>query len=142
MSHTIRPLTVGLCLLALTACVGPLERGSEGRPQEGGSTTTDTPTAEPGTAAVVSLIEQSRLAYEQGDYNSAIASAERGLRIDRREPEFYLVLAQCYLELARPVQAQQFALQGLRHTPPDSRLYQALEMVKVQSSQNNSTLRF
>lgn len=135
MRYPIRALWAGIGLTMLAACVGPLER----EPDEAPATDQE---QDPGTAAVISLIEQSRLAYEHGDYNSAIQSAERGLRIDRREPELYLVLAQSYLELARPAQAEQFAQQGLRHSLPDSRLYQALEDVKRQSTQNDNTLRF
>jgi len=135
--YPIRALWAGIGLALLTACVGPLERDAEEASEPAEEQAQD-----PGTAAVISLVEQSRLAYEHGDYNSAIQSAERGLRIDRREPELYLVLAQSYLALARPAQAEQFAQQGLRHSLPDSRLYQALEAVKRESAQNNNTLRF
>lgn len=129
-------LAGSLCLLLLTACVGPLERPSED--------TDPGPSVDTGAAAVISLIDQARQAYEQGEYNAAIAIAERGLRIDRREPELYLLLAQSYLQLARPDQARQFAQQGLRYSPPDSHLYQALEAVSSHSSQshNQGTLRF
>lgn len=136
----IRPLLLGIGLLALSACVGPLEREPDQPAPSDGSEQPSQP--DPGGAAVLSLIEQSRLALQHGDYNSAIAAAERGLRIDRREPELYLVLAQSYLELGQAAQAEQFAGRGLRHTPPDSRLYQALELIKEQSSQNNGSLRF
>jgi len=137
LRYPIQALWAGIGLIILTGCVGPFER----EPDEASDPATEQ-TQDSGTAAVISLVEQSRLAYEHGDYNSAIQSAERGLRIDRREPEFYLVLAQSYLELAQPAQAEQFARQGLRHSLPDSHLYQALEEVKQKSAQNNNTLRF
>lgn len=136
MHYPTRALWAALGLIVLTACVGPLERESDEASAPADQA------QDPGTAAVISLIEQSRLAYEHGDYNNAIQAAERGLRIDRREPELYLVLAQSYLELAQPAQATQFAQQGLRHSLPDSRLYQALEDVKRRSEQNSNTLRF
>ncbi|WP_341939455.1 tetratricopeptide repeat protein [Marinimicrobium sp. C2-29] len=136
--RTISPIraTVLCLLLGLTACVGPLERPED-------DTTAEEPSTDSGTAAVVSLIDQARLAYERGEYDVAIAVAERGLRIDRREPELYLLLAQSYLHLARPKRAGQFAQQGMRYSPPNSPLYQALEAVKRDSSSNDpNTLRF
>lgn len=135
---TISPIRACvLCLLlGLTACVGPLERPED-------DTTAEEPSTDSGTAAVVSLIDQARLAYERGEYDVAIAVAERGLRIDRREPELYLLLAQSYQHLARPDRAGQFAQQGMRYTPPNSPLYQALEAVKRDSSSDDpNTLRF
>lgn len=133
MNTLFRLAVVTALTLALAACVGPLERTDQDA--EG-------PKVDSGAAAVVSLIDQSRLAYEEGNYQGAIAAAERGLRIDRREPELYLVLAQSYLDLSQPEQARQFADQGLRHSPPDSRLYQALEEVRKRASQRTGTLRF
>lgn len=132
MNAAFRLAAVTALALVMTACVGPLDRTEE---PEG-------PQVDTRAAAVVSLIDQSRLAYEQGDYMGAIATAERGLRIDRREPELYLVLAQSYLDLAQMEQARQFAEQGLRHSPPDSHLYQALEAVRGRAMQSTGTLRF
>lgn len=64
--------------------------------------------------AVQSLTDQAREQYNAHNYQTAIATAERGLRIDRRAPELYLVLAQSYLQLAMYSQAEQFVQQGLR----------------------------
>lgn len=132
MNAGFRLAAITTLTLAISACVGPLDRSGE--PQG--------PQVDTQAAAVVSLIDQARLAYEQGDYMGAVAAAERGLRIDRREPELYLVLAQSYLDLAQAEQARQFAEQGLRHSPPDSRLYQALESVRSRAAQSTGTLRF
>lgn len=79
--------------------------------------------------AVVSLINQSRAQYNARNYQAAIATAERGLRIDRRSAELYLLLAQSYVQLARPQQAEQFAQQGLRYSIAGSSIAQALQRV-------------
>lgn len=127
---TKRPILLWPLLLLLSACAGPLIQP----PAEEDRSETQAPTAEKepastperGSSAVASLTQTARNAYQSGDYTSAIASAERGLRIDRREPELYLLLAQSYLALARPAQAEQFARQGLRHSGSDTWVSQAL----------------
>jgi tetratricopeptide (TPR) repeat protein len=78
------------------------------------------PPAPSSNGAVTSLITQARSLYDQQDYQSAIATAERGLRIDRRSADLYLVLAQSYLQLALPQKAQMFVQQGLRYAPQGS----------------------
>ena len=55
--------------------------------------------------------------------------AERGLRIDRRASELYLVLAQSYLQLAMPQQAEQFVQQGLRFAQSGSSVAESLMRV-------------
>lgn len=132
MNSFTRIWLLGAGALVLTACVAPMD----------GQDQTDKPAVDSGAAAVISLIDQARMAYQQGDFEAAIATAERGLRIDRREPEFYLVLAQSYMSLSKPEQARQFAQQGLRFSPPDSHLYQALETVHNRASQRTGTLVF
>lgn len=122
-----------ILILALAGCAGPLVR--EAPPEEEAQ-------PEPGMAAIQSLVHQARLEYGEGDYQGAIAAAERGLRIDRREPELYLLLAQSYLALARPQQADEFARQGLRFSSPDSVLHQALKAVREQTHTSGPTLTF
>ncbi|MDQ2077647.1 tetratricopeptide repeat protein [Marinimicrobium sp. ABcell2] len=135
MRNTLRVIFC-LAMLVLAGCVGPLVQESEA-PTEA---VEQTPERNP---AVDGLIEQAGLAYQAGDYQGAIASAERGLRIDRREPALYLLLAQSYLELARPRQADEFARQGLRYSAPGSVLFDALEAVRAESNQSNGpTLTF
>lgn len=135
MFNTVRALA-GLILLLLAGCAGPMIQSPE--PQE--ETVEWVPERNP---AVDGLIEQAGLAYQTGDYQGAIASAERGLRIDRREPALYLLLARSYLELAQPRQADEFARQGLRYTTPGTVLFEALETIRTESSQNNGpTLTF
>lgn len=100
----------------------------------------DDPASGSATAAVVSLVDEARLAHDQGDYEAAIAVAERGLRIDRREPELYLIMAQSYLALDRSGKSAQFARQGMRHCPPDSHLYQALETTLSRAEDSSSNI--
>lgn len=126
-----RPILLWPLLLLLSACAGPLQQPSA----ESDRSETEVPapdqdsdaTFERGSSAVSSLIQAARSAYQTGDYTGAIASAERGLRIDRREPELYLLLAQSYLAQARPAQAEQFARQGLRHSSSGTWVSQALQ---------------
>jgi Tfp pilus assembly protein PilF len=65
--------------------------------------------------AVDRLLQDSRSQLAARDWQAAIASAERGLRIDRREAELYLLLAQAYHGLGDLDRSVQFARQGLRH---------------------------
>ncbi|HEY7886310.1 MAG TPA: tetratricopeptide repeat protein, partial [Cellvibrionaceae bacterium] len=66
--------------------------------------------------AVDSLLQQAEAEYQRGNYERAIATAERALRIDRRNGAIYLLLAQSYWQQALPVQSEQFARQGLRYS--------------------------
>lgn len=80
--------------------------------------------------AVTSLTNQARAQYNTRDYQAAIATAERGLRIDRRSPELYLIIAQSYVQLAMPQRAEQFVQQGLRYSQAGSAVADALLRVK------------
>lgn len=125
-----------ILLLLLAGCAAPQVRESS------------VPEAEPGaelptrSAAVTGLLDQGVVAFQSGDYQGAIASAERGLRIDRRDPELYLLLARSYLALARPGQADEFARQGLRYSEPGSLPHRALEAVREQVQGSAPTLTF
>lgn len=135
MLNTVRAL-LSLTLLLLAGCVGPMMQSPE--PQE--ETVEWVPERNP---AVDGLIEQAGLAYQSGDYQGAIANAERGLRIDRREPALYLLLARSYMELAQPRQADEFARQGLRYTTPGTVLFDALDTLRTESNPSNGpTLTF
>lgn len=70
--------------------------------------------------AVESLIRQARAQYQSQNYQGAIAIAERGLRIDRRSADLYLLLAQSYMQLALPQKAKMFVQQGLRYAQQGS----------------------
>ncbi len=80
--------------------------------------------------AIASLAAQSRAQYQAKNYQAAIATAERGLRIDRRAPELYLVLAQSYMQLANTPLAQQFVQQGIRYAQAGSDVAQKLLKIK------------
>lgn len=82
------------------------------------------------SGALGSLVSQAQAAYKAGNYQTAISTAERGLRIDRRAPALYLVMAQSYLALNQPTQAAQFANQGLRFSQSGSAEARALEKVR------------
>lgn len=81
------------------------------------------PTAKPAAAVSIatdSLTGVARAQYSAKQYQSAIATAERGLRIDRRAAPLYLVLAQSYMQLQMPEKAMNFVQQGLRYAVPES----------------------
>lgn len=73
-----------------------------------------TPAAPP-VQALSQMLQDSRAQVDARNWQGAIVSAERGLRIDRREPELYLLLAKSYWALAELDRARQFARQGLRY---------------------------
>lgn len=80
--------------------------------------------------AAQSLARQARQQYLSQDYQGAIATAERGLRIERRAADLYLVLAQSYVQLALPEKAKMFVQQGLRFAAPGSDTAQGLTRVQ------------
>ena len=73
------------------------------------------------------LLEQSQGAMKNKKYQSAIAVAERGLRVDRKEPRFYQVLAAAYAAINNNKQSTYFAKQGLRYAKKGSLAYQSLQ---------------
>jgi tetratricopeptide (TPR) repeat protein len=88
-------------------------------------------------SAVESLIKQARAQYLSRDYQNAIATAERGLRIDRRAADLYLVLAQSYIQLALPQKANMFVQQGLRYAQQGSSVAEGLLRVQEIVRQGN-----
>lgn len=80
--------------------------------------------------ATASLVSQARAQYQAKNYQAAIATAERALRIDRRSPDVYLVLAQSYMQLANTQLAMQFVQQGIRYSQAGTDLAQALMQVR------------
>lgn len=65
--------------------------------------------------ALNQLLAEARRNLAAANWQAATVNAERGLRIDRREPELYLVLAKAYVGLAEPQRALEFVRQGLRY---------------------------
>jgi len=80
--------------------------------------------------ATASLVAQARAQYQAKNYQGAIATAERALRIDRRSAEVYLILAQSYVQLANKQLAMQFVQQGIRYSQAGTELAQALMQVR------------
>lgn len=80
--------------------------------------------------ATASLVSQARAQYQAKNYQGAVATAERALRIDRRSPEVYLVLAQSYIQLANTQLAMQFAQQGIRYSQAGTELAKTLTQVR------------
>lgn len=80
--------------------------------------------------ATASLVSQARAQYQAKNYQGAVATAERALRIDRRSPEVYLILAQSYVQLANKQLAMQFVQQGIRYSQAGTELAQALVQVR------------
>ncbi|MGI1680265.1 MAG: hypothetical protein K6L75_16105 [Cellvibrionaceae bacterium] len=70
--------------------------------------------------AVQNMVVESNKLLANGDWEGAIAMAERGMRIDRRIPELYLVIAKGYAGLEDFSRANQFAQQGLRYAEKSS----------------------
>lgn len=76
---------------------------------------------------VEQLIRRANQELDNHNFERAIADAEHGLRINRREPRLYLVLAKAYEQLANQKQSTHFARQGLRYAARDSDSYRSLE---------------
>lgn len=100
------------------------------KPQPGSVPNAPAPAAPALNPAALSLAKQARQQYQALDYQGAIATAERGLRIERRSAELYLVLAQSYIQLALPEKAKMFVQQGLRFAPLGSDAEMGLLRVK------------
>jgi Flp pilus assembly protein TadD len=66
------------------------------------------------------LVEQANSAFNQQNYQQSINVAERGLRINRKDPRFYLALSKAYKALANKAQSVHFARQGLRYVASES----------------------
>lgn len=70
---------------------------------------------EPGPALILKEIQsQAERSLRERRWDSSIALAEQGLRIDRRQPAFYLILSESYFSLGDFTQAQRFADQASR----------------------------
>lgn len=121
----------------LTACSSqqqrptsaPVETPESTGVQEPTSGTESSSAAPESSAAVAELLTQARLQYRYGNYQYAVRTAERGLRIDRGQSEWYLILAESYLKLGSSGNAQQFARQGLRYSGPVGQDYQRLKQI-------------
>ena len=84
------------------------------------------PAPAPSSKAVSSLVDRARAQYNLKNYQAAVATAERALKIDRRSPEVYLILAQSYVQMANNQLAFQFVQQGIRYAQAGTELAQSL----------------
>lgn len=91
---------------------------------------TQAPAPAASSNATASLVAQAKAQYQAKNYQGAIATAERALRIDRRSPEVYLVLAQSYIQLANAQLAMQFVQQGIRYSQAGTDLAKTLAQVR------------
>ena len=73
------------------------------------------------------MVNQAESALQARDWPQAIELAEKGLRIERKEPRFYWVLASAYAQLSNKKQSQNFANQGMRYVKKDSPLARQLQ---------------
>jgi tetratricopeptide (TPR) repeat protein len=112
-------------------------RGSTSHHVDGNSTSTDKKIAmvDPVLAntkkiampIIERLAEQANLQYKANNYKQAINTAERGLRINRREARFYLTLTKAHKRLNNTRQAVFFARQGLRYAQKNSSIFSELK---------------
>lgn len=78
-------------------------------------------------SAVDTLLATARRQYDAGQYEAAIATAERALRMERGNAEIYLVIGNSYLALLQNELAGQFARQGLAFAAAGSSVRQQLQ---------------
>ncbi len=71
-------------------------------------------------ASVSTLLKRIEASYSRGQWSLAIAEAERGLRMARRQPELYFWLARSHWRLGHGEDARHFIRLGLRYTEDDS----------------------
>ena len=75
---------------------------------------------------VENLVAQAKRSLAIQDYEQAINLAEKGLRINRKDPRLYLLLAKAYREQHEQQQSIYFAKQGLRYSKKGDDSYSEL----------------
>lgn len=85
------------------------------------------------SSAVQGLLTEGWKLFEQQRYDASASIAERALRIDRHNPEVYLLLSRSYLLQSQPVLAEQFARQGLAVAHSSTPVYRQLRELLQQS---------
>jgi Flp pilus assembly protein TadD len=73
------------------------------------------------------LLTSAQKKLSANEPQAAIVLAEKGLRIDRKDPQFYILLARAYEQLGDKQQSSYFARQGLRYVRKGSEEYQVLK---------------
>ena len=110
-------------IVILSACVSPPPADESEIPVVGRNRvpldSSSPPELSPASRAVSDLLIGAQREYERGDWQAAIAVAERALRVDRRQPGIYLLIAKSYRALDELEQARRFVEQGLRYARDD-----------------------
>ena len=78
------------------------------------------------------LKQQAEQSLQQQRWQQAILVAERGLRINRKDPFFYWVLSTAYRQLSEIQKSIDFARQGLRYIVDDKVLKRELTSLATQ----------
>lgn len=132
-SRWLRSAIVLLLLLGLAACSGSsaprpeVEDRSESVDVFGDGNSRpldlepDQPRREQPNPAVESLLNEARWQKARGNYEAAISSTERALRIAPRSTGIYLLLAQLWQSLENHQQAIRIARKGLNLSAHDAR---------------------
>lgn len=94
----------------------------------------DRPTPPPGQRSptdplVAEWRREAERELQRGNWYGALDVAEQGLRFNRRDPLWYLVMAEGYLGLQQWQQAETFALQGQRFAAQEPDLRPRLDAV-------------
>lgn len=139
MNKLIKPVCLAAMFLSLAACqsTAPVESSGE-RSSKSGHADYDRSTEvapipqvdssmQAPPAAVMSLLQLAKQQQQRQQWQQSIETAERGLRIERRMAELYLVLSDGYSALQQRSRAKSFAQQGLRYAQPNSRVYKLLQ---------------
>ncbi len=117
-----RGVTTMVGLLLLVGCAAPRQAGPapetlwpsvKSSPVKKQTTEQVLPPAE--SAVTYELLADADARLQQHDWPAVINIAEQGLRIDRREARWYLLLAESYHGMNQPAQSKLFASQGLRY---------------------------
>lgn len=107
-------------LVVLGGCAGgPVDRPAT-------SAVPGTPPADP---LVAEWRREAERELQRGNWYGALDVAEQGLRFNRRDPLWYLVMAEGYLGLQQWQQAETFALQGQRFVAQEPDLRPRLDAV-------------
>ncbi|MGZ3855754.1 MAG: tetratricopeptide repeat protein [Bacteriovorax sp.] len=72
------------------------------------------------TPAVKALMDEAHQLEAAEKYEQGIATLERALRIDGKQPEVYLELSRLTMKSGKAAQAEQLALKGLASSAPDN----------------------
>lgn len=112
----------------------PAPKTAESATQTASSSTASTSVIRPieaqmnrASPAMTGLLDEGWQHYSAENYELSISVAERAMRIERQDPEVYLLLARSYMGLQEHGQAEQMAKQGLVLAAQDDSMYERLE---------------